>query len=187
MTGGLGGAVRPAPRSRRSAPWWGLVAVLLGVVLVVLLRATLVLPVRIESASMEPTLRRGDVVLVSRRAPDPESLEHGDLVVLDDPRDGRRTIKRVVGLPGETVVVLDGVLHVDGEPVDEPWVDPSTVDGYYSRTFVVPPDHVLVLGDNRANSVDSRDYGPVDRAGLRGRVVVRLGLPRRGSAVAHDR
>jgi len=183
VTRGVGGSVRPAPRGLRTSTRWGLVAALLGVALVVLLRATVVVPVRIESASMEPTLRRGDVVLVSRRAPDPATLGHGDLVVLADPRDGRRTIKRVVGLPGETVVVLDGVLHVDGEPVDEPWVDPRTVDGYYSRTFDVPPSHVLLLGDNRANSVDSRDYGPVDRAWLRGRVVVRLRLPRRRGAV----
>lgn len=129
-------------------------------------------PVRIASASMAPGLVEGDVVLVSRSAPDVEDLERGDLVVFDDPRDHRRTLKRVVGLPGEEVVVLDGVLHVDGRPVSEPWVDPDTVDGSYTRTFRVPPDHVLVLGDNRANSVDSRDYGAVAAEDLRGRVVL---------------
>ncbi|WP_236554453.1 signal peptidase I [Nocardioides sp. AX2bis] len=132
----------------------------------------MVTPVRIDSASMAPTLEAGDVVLVSRWAPEVEDLAHGDLVVFVDPRQGRRTIKRVVGLPGEAVVVLDGVLHVDGAPVEEPWVDPATVDGYYSRTFEVPDHHVFVLGDNRGNSVDSRDYGAVDEEALTGRVLL---------------
>jgi signal peptidase I len=135
-------------------------------------RTSVVTPVRIDSASMAPTLEPGDVVLVSRWAPDVDDLAHGDLVVFADPREGRRTIKRVVGLPGESVVVLDGVLHVDGAPVEEPWVDPATVDGYYSRTFEVPGQHVFVLGDNRGNSVDSRDYGAVDAEDLRGTVLL---------------
>lgn len=136
------------------------------------IRTTVVAPVRIASASMAPTLEPGDVVLVSRRAPDVEDLGHGDLVVFDDPEQGRRTIKRVVGLPGEELVVLDGVLHLDGVPVAEPWVDAATVDGYYSRTFRVPCHRVFVMGDNRGNSVDSRDYGAVDEEALTGRVLL---------------
>ncbi len=146
--------------------------VLLVVAAVVAVRAFVVTPVRVSSASMAPTLTEGEVVLVSRWTPDPDRLGRGDLVVFEDPRTDSRTIKRVVGLPGEQVVVLDGVLHVDGVPVTEPWVDPASVDGYYTRTFRVPTGHVFVLGDNRGNSVDSRDYGALAVEDLRGRVLL---------------
>ncbi len=169
---GATGATSPAPRRRGSATL-ALTAVA-ALLVVTALRAWVLLPVRVESASMEPTLSAGDVLLVSRSAPRVSELERGDLVVFAEPRHGHRTIKRVVGLPGESVVVLDGVLHVDGRAVEEAWVVPGSVDGYYSRTFVVPPRHVLVLGDNRGNSVDSRDYGAVPAEALRGSVLASL-------------
>jgi signal peptidase I len=123
---------------------------------------------------MSPALRAGDLLLTTQLAPDPDDLERGDLVVFRSPEDGDRAVKRVIGLPGEELVVLDGVLHVDGRVVDEPFVDPAGVDGYYSRTFVVPLGSVFLMGDNRGNSVDSRDYGAVLDTELEGRVVVRL-------------
>ncbi len=150
-------------------------AVVLGAVLLV--RATLVVPVRVDSASMDPTYGEGDVVLVSRRPPDVDDLTRGDLVVFRSPEDGARAIKRVIGLAGQEVVVLDGVLFVDAEPVDEPYVDPELVDGYYSRTFTVPEDSVFVMGDNRGNSVDSRDYGSVHSSDLLGRTLLTLWPP----------
>jgi signal peptidase I len=139
-----------------------------------LLRAFVLLPVTVESASMTPTLRAGDVVLSTRMAPDADDLERGDLVAFRSPEDGERAVKRVIGLPGEEIVVLDGELHVDGGVVAESYVDPAGVDGYYSRTFVVPDGTVFVMGDNRGNSIDSRDYGAVPGNALEGRVVVRL-------------
>jgi signal peptidase I len=150
-------------------------AVVLGAVL--LARATLVVPVRVDSASMDPTLGEGDVVLVSRRPPDVDDLTRGDLVVFRSPEDGTRAIKRVIALGGQAVVVLDGVLFVDAEPVEEPYVDPELVDGYYSRTFMVPEDSVFVMGDNRGNSVDSRDYGSVHASDLMGRTLLTLWPP----------
>lgn len=150
-------------------------AVALGTTAV--LRGVVVVPVTVSSSSMSPTLRAGDVLLTSRMAPDVGDLDRGDLVVFVSPGDGERAVKRVIGLPGEEIVVLDGVLHVDGRVVDEPFIDPGLVDGYYSRTYVVPGDAVFVMGDNRANSVDSRDYGAVPEPALEGRVVVRLWPP----------
>jgi signal peptidase I len=146
--------------------------VLVGAVLFV--RTTLVTPVRVSSASMEPTLYAGDVALVRQQPPDIDDLDRGDLVTFVSPEDGRRTIKRVTGLPGDSLVIKDSVLHVNGRPVEEPYVDHELIDAYYSRTFTVPGGTVFLLGDNRGNSVDSRDYGPVQVEDLVGRVVVRL-------------
>lgn len=156
----------------RRAQGWLALALLVGGL--ALLRATVVVPVRVESASMLPTLAPGDVVLVSRTPPTVADLEHGDLVVFQSPDDGQQALKRVVGLPGEDLVVRDGVLFVDEVPVTEPYVDHALIDGYYSRTFTVPKGSAFVLGDNRGNSVDSRDYGPVDGDDLKGRVMFRI-------------
>jgi len=139
---------------------------------VALLRATVAFPARVDSASMMPTYSAGDVVLVSRTPPRLDDLRHGDLVVFVSPQDGDRTLKRVVGLPGDVLVILDSRLHVNNTAVEEPYVDHAMIEGYYSRTFTVPKGSVFVLGDNRGNSVDSRDYGAVSLDTLTGRVLL---------------
>ena len=141
---------------------------------VVLGRMLVAVPVQVESASMQPTFQPGDVVLVSRQAPRLADLHRGDLVTFRDPVHRQRTLKRVAGLAGDELVVLDGRLHVNGVTVREPYVDHDLVDGYYSQTFRVPDGTVFLLGDNRGNSVDSRDYGPVPAQELLGRVVTRV-------------
>ena len=150
------------------------VVLVLAVGLLAGLRVLGASPVSISSSSMVPTLHPGDVVLVSRSAPQLPELERGDLVTFTSPEDGRRALKRVVGLPGDSVVIKDAVLHVNGSPVDEPYVDSELLDAYYSRTYEVPPGAVFVLGDHRGGSTDSRDYGPVAADALQGEVLVRL-------------
>lgn len=145
---------------------------------VVSVRAELVAPVRVASGSMEPTLREGDVVLVDRREVRVDDLDHGDLVTFRAP-DGAETLKRVVGLPGETVAVLDAVLHVDGLPVLEPYVVDPEWDGTWTAQVTVPDGTVYVLGDDRLRSVDSRDHGPVREADLDGVVLGRIWPPHR--------
>lgn len=139
---------------------------------VVVLRTWVAFPVRVDSASMHPTFDAGDVVLVSRTPPAAGDVRRGDLVVFPSPEDGRRTLKRVVGVPGDVLVILDGLLYVDDEPQDEAYVDRTMLEGYYSRTVRVPAGSVFVLGDNRGNSVDSRDYGAVSLDALTGRVLL---------------
>lgn len=134
----------------------------------------MVTPVRVGSASMEPTLHHGDVVMVSRRPPEVADVARGDLVVFRWHGEGPRTLKRVVGLAGDVLVVRDAVLFVNDRRVDEPYVDAARIDGYYSQTFTVPEGSVFVLGDNRGNSLDSRDFGPVSGSDLVGRVLLRV-------------
>src|SRR5262245_11280047 len=141
--------------------WLVALFILLMVCAAVVFRATVATPVRISSSSMLPTLAGGDVVLVSKDAPALDDLRRGDLVAFWSPEDGQRTIKRVIGLPGDSLVIRDSRLFVNGRAVAEPYVDHAAIDGYYSRTYDVPAGTVFVLGDNRGNSIDSRDYGPV--------------------------
>lgn len=126
---------------------------------VVAVRTWVVEPVVVASDSMEPTVAEGSTVLVARWSA--ASVDPGQLAVIRSPDDGRSVLKRVVAVAGQTVVIRDGVVHVDEVALAEPYVDPRGVDGTFFRQVEVPAGHVYVLGDNRATSVDSRDFGPV--------------------------
>jgi len=140
-------------------------------VLLVALRALVAVPVAIQGDSMEPTVGAGDVALVSRLTDVEHDLRRGDLVVFHDP-EGTLSLKRVVGLPGDRVAILDAVLMVDERSVDEPYVDLARIDGLYFGRVIVPAGRVFVMGDNRARSIDSRDYGPVDNQRIVGHVLL---------------
>lgn len=128
---------------------------------------------RVEGQSMQPSLRPGELVIVLPAW----GIRRGDVVVVRDPRHPEReTVKRVLGLPGELVELGDRQLVVDGVARPEPWLPDSAAAG--AGGWRVPPGHVVVLGDNRGHSTDSRTYGPVPRALVVGRVVA----PRRWSA-----
>jgi signal peptidase I len=109
---------------------------------------------RVESWSMAPTLAPGRLVL-TRRPGRSRDFRRGDVVVVDSDELGRAVVKRVVGLAGEHVVVSRSGLQVDGRPVAEPYV---VHQGGPSGSFDVPEGRLLLLGDNRARSDDSRSW-----------------------------
>lgn len=156
---------------RRQLVGWLL---LLG--LIVAIRLWVAHPERVGGDSMSPTLHPGDVVLTVRagllRSLDP--LQRGDLVTFDDPQGPGRVVKRVVGLAADQVSIEDAVLVVNGRPVVERYVDSASIDGVYYGPVSVPAGQLLAMGDNRAASVDSRQFGPVSQDALTGRVVLRL-------------
>ncbi len=154
--------------SRRLLP----VSLVLAVV-VVLLLGLVGHPVRVRSQSMEPTLRPGDHLLVRTWGVGSARPARGQLVVLRGP-DGADLVKRVAGLPGDEVGIADGLLVVDGVEVPEPYLDQPSVDGTWFGPVVVPPGEVFVLGDHRADSIDSRRFGTVPWAAITGIVVSRL-------------
>ena len=109
------------------------VAVALVVAAVVIVRAEFLDIVTVSSDSMSPTLCTGDVLLV-RRLGDGNSVQDNDIVTFTSPQDGAQTIKRVVGTAGQTVVIKDAELYVDGQSVDEPYVDHASIDGVFTPT-----------------------------------------------------
>jgi signal peptidase I len=185
------------------APWdtivdWA-VTIAIAVAAVLAIKAWVVNPYRIPSSSMEPTLHcaapepgcqaeSSDRVLANRfiyRFRDPE---RGDIVVFETPERavercgaGGTFVKRLVGLPGDRIAMTRGVLRVNGQPVDEPYVN----GGPHGRDFVertLGADQYFMMGDNRGQSCDSRVWGPVSRDDLIGPVfavywpLTRLGL-----------
>jgi len=168
-------------RQRRARGWgrrhWLVVCFCL--LAVAFVRGVLVEPVRVSGESMFPTLRGGDVVLVERMGPalGRDDIRRGDIVEFTSPEDGKRTIKRVMGVAGDSVAIRDSVFELEGVPVEEPYVDHESIDALYTPRVVVPDGHVYLLGDRRANSIDSRVYGPVPLSAVDGTVVMRLWAP----------
>ena len=136
-----------------------------------LLRSFVVEPFQIPSASMEDTIKTGDMVFAEKVSYHFSDPEQGDIVVFSDPQVPSRTlIKRVIATEGQTVDLRDGKVYVDGVALDEPYTDglPSyplntvgTVD--ISYPYTIPKGDVWVMGDNRTNSSDSRYFGPIDK------------------------
>jgi signal peptidase I len=136
------------------------------------LRGNVLSSYRVESGSMEPTLCEGDRVLVDKRV-SAGDLRRDDLVVVTAPDDGRLVVKRLVGLPGDRLAIRDALLFVDGERVAEPYVDHRRIDALFYGPKVVPAGQIWVMGDNRAESIDSRDYNGVPYSSVQGRVLTR--------------
>ncbi len=130
-------------------------------------------PIRVHADSMRPTLESGDQIIVDRLSLVLRGPHRGELVVANSPNGGL-VVKRVAALGGDAVGIEDGVLVVNGKPLRETYVDYGTVDGSYYGPIDVPPGEVFLLGDNRGNSEDSRDFGPVREDDVVGRVLVRI-------------
>jgi signal peptidase I len=125
---------------------------------------------RIDGTSMEPNVHNGEYVIVNKTAYwFGHNPQRGDVVVFqapDQPQNDR--VKRVIGLPGETVEVRsDGTVYVNGQQLEEPYL-PSHHSGT-SGTWTVPEDEYFVMGDNRSVSYDSREGGPVPRSNIIGK------------------
>lgn len=134
----------------------------------------------IPSESMVPTLMVGDRVLVNKFIYRFTEPQRGDIVVFKSVEGGGEDlIKRVVGIPGDRIAVRDGRLYVNGEPRREPYVNRKFPDHSFFGPKRVPPEHVFVMGDNRANSRDSRYFGPVPYENLEGRAFLLFWPPDR--------
>ncbi len=133
---------------------------------------------RVTGESMLPSLADGDLVVVLRQTP---PISRRALVVAPDPRDPRRlSLKRVVGLPGEEVRMVDGVVLIDGGELDEPYLGGlPAAPGLAEAEWRLDAGECFLLGDNRAHSTDSRVYGPVRLGSISGRARLRVWPPER--------
>jgi signal peptidase I len=165
------------PGARAFFDWMVVIAVALLVAFVV--RTFVIAHFVVEGESMYSTLDTNDRVFVNKMSYRLHDPNRGDVVVLHQVTGAseRDLIKRVIGLPGETVEVRNCTVLIDGRVLNEPYLDPEVVTptdcgGDYVLDGEVPDDHVFVMGDNRGGSQDSRVIGPISEDDLVGRAFV---------------
>lgn len=162
---------------RRIGPWRILVSslVLLAVVVVWgLLLGGHILAQEVISQSMEPTVLKGDRVLVVRDYLEPTPFRRGDIVMVASPDDGDLPLlKRLVALPDDEIVIVRNQVFVNHQPTREDLAGRGVGTAKYSYWYKLKDDEYFVLGDNRGNSYDSLFFGPVRRDMILGKALFR--------------
>ena len=157
------------PSEKRSRfPLRGVLITLAIAVVIYLMAQVTMQSVKVVGASMEPSLHNSQYLVVSKAAYWFHSPRRGDVIVFHSPQDsGQDVIKRVIGLPGETVEIKGGKVYIDGTPLEEPYIaeEPS----YNLPPQKVPEDCYFVLGDNRNHSSDSHVWGMVPEDNIVGK------------------
>lgn len=132
---------------------------LLAAILFVVIN-TLTARVRVDGPSMEPTYYNGNRVVVSKISYKIGDIQRGDVIVFPaPPNPSEDYIKRVIGLPGDQIMVINGDVFVNDVKLDEPYINAPPINNM--RLTTVPEGHVFVMGDNRNVSSDSRSWGPL--------------------------
>jgi len=160
----------------------------IAIILAVLIRTFIVGPYKIPTGSMRTTLMEGDRIFVDKIGYRFHKAERGDVIVFKYPLDPKKDfVKRLIAFGDEVVKIKDGIVFIDGEPVDD--VESISKNYYYNRSdwkfgkegmkIEVPPENYFVLGDNSAHSSDSRNWGFVKKKDVIGRAVVKWWPPKR--------
>ena len=137
------------------------------VLVVVLIRTFIITPVRVDGDSMKNTLENGDILLLYKLG----SINRLDIIVLNEEKDNEKIIKRVIGLPGETVAIKKGKIYINDKVIDDEYAYGETSD--YDKV-TLEDDEYFILGDNRLISKDSRYFGPIKKSEIKGKIVFRL-------------
>jgi signal peptidase I len=172
-------------RMQMRAVWEWVFVVVIAIGAAMLIRLFLFQQYYIDGPSMQTTLMPQDRVLVNKMSYKLHDIHRGDVIVFDRVTNETQhddLIKRVMGLAGETLEIRSCIVYVDGVLVDEPYlnpeqtsqIEPSARCGSHTdmAPTVVPEHTVFVMGDNRVQSFDSRDFGPIDTDKVRGRAFV---------------
>lgn len=179
-------ALDPEPEDKPETFWqkvWEWVKVLVAAVVIGLLVTTFVMQRNtVSGASMRPTLKESDELLVEKVSKWFGGISRGDIITvhMENPafREGQANIiKRVIGLPGDTVKIADGGVYINGARLDEPYLPAGTVTSPLNAEFselTLAENEYFVMGDNRGVSLDSRRFGPITKDDVIGEVLVRF-------------
>jgi len=170
------------PKVPRNMKLWAFVENILyvaaAVILAVLIQSFVVRPFIVSGSSMDPVIHNGEYILIDQVTYRLGTPERGDVVIFKAPPEPTKYyIKRIIGLPGDTVKIKNGVVtivnasHPKGFTLNEDYITHTQSDDLETT---VPADEYFVMGDNRSGSYDSREWGPLPRSEIRGRAWLRL-------------
>ncbi|MEK7622222.1 MAG: signal peptidase I [Patescibacteria group bacterium] len=163
---------------RASSYFWEILRFAVVTVLIVVpVRAYVAQPFVVSGVSMAPSFENGEYLIIDELSYLLRHPTRGEVIVFRYPRNPSKFfIKRVIGLPGETVTISDGEVHIKSGQTETTWSYPDIpTEATDSRNvYTLGPGQYFVLGDNRSMSLDSRAWGSVDRELIKGRVLVRL-------------
>jgi signal peptidase I len=153
-----------------------IISYLLIIVLVVLIRVFIFDPVRVDGPSMENTLLDGQVIILNKIGYKKGEIKRFDIVVADVTINGKeeRVVKRVIGLPNDTIYAKDGKVYINDKVIDSSFISSETEDFIPNDFKKIPPDRYFLMGDNRNVSLDSREFGLVKKEDIKGKAVIRI-------------
>jgi signal peptidase I len=159
--------------------------ILFTLLIYVIVRTFLFENYRVLGRSMEPTLENDQFLVVNKLGYRLYAPQRGDIIVFVDPTSpDRKLIKRIIGLPGETVEIRDGQVLINGRKMDEPYI---TVPWHSTRpASIIPEDQYFVLGDNRNNSSDSRSWGTLPEEDIVGKAWLSYWPPNMWGLIPHE-
>ena len=170
-------------RTKKSVVWEYAEAIVIAVILALIIRKFVIQAYKIPSGSMLETLQIGDHILVNKFIYYFKEPERGDIIVFKYPKDQKRDfIKRLIGLPGETLEIKDKKVFINGELLDEPYAVFKDTETFYFNPYartrdnygprIIPENCYFMMGDNRDYSQDSRYWGLLDRELIEGKALL---------------
>lgn len=162
------------PNENKKGAFWKelLKYAVMAIVIVIPIRTWIAQPFIVNGSSMDTTFKDGEYLIVDEISYRFKAPERGDVLIFKYPNDpSKYFIKRLIGLPGETVTVTNDSVTVNGVTINEPYLHSQT---YGNNTWRLSDDQYFVMGDNRIVSSDSRVWGPLPKEDLIGRPIVRL-------------
>ncbi len=151
---------------------------------IILIRTFIITPVRVNGTSMDSTLKDGEIMILNKITYNFNDIKRFDIVVVKT--EGDKIIKRVIGLPGETLKYENSTLYINGQEVEEPFINEKTEDFNISDLGYskIPSDCYFVMGDNRDNSSDSRIIGCVKKSQIEGKTSLTV-FPFKNAGLRH--
>jgi signal peptidase I len=176
----------PTPKSALRGYIEWVTVISLAIAISLLVRAYVFQTFEIPSGSMEPTLQVGDHIIVSKFSVDFGTIHRGDIIVFaaspavavacnDNIPD---LVKRVIGLPGQTIYSKGNTIYINGRPIKQPWTHKEPLTPAIDKV-TIPANNYFVIGDNQPGSCDSRYWGTVPRSSIIGKAIFRLWPPSR--------
>ncbi len=148
-------------KEKKESPWGWVISIAIAVGVAVLIRTFVFEPISVLGDSMLPTLHSGQSLGVEKVSRYSSLPARGQIVIVTDPDNNETVVKRVIGLPGDSVEVKNSKVYINGQAWSEPYISETPYGDF--KAITVPADSIFVMGDNRANSKDSRFFGSIGK------------------------